>query len=58
MPEEKKKEEKPKRKESALKRFIMRRTGADKVVGGMQGKTPEQVEAERKKQDEARRKKK
>lgn len=50
-------QEKKEKKDSALRRFIMRRTQADKVVGGMKRKTPEEVEAERKREDEARRKK-
>ena len=51
--EQKKKNE---RKDNALRRFVLRMTGADKVIGGLQGKTPEEVEAERKQQDEERRK--
>jgi hypothetical protein len=46
-PEDKKK---AKRKDSALRRFILRVTGANKVNAGLKGQTPEEAEAERKKE--------
>ena len=48
---------KNKRKDNALRRFILRRTGADNVVAGLEeGMTPEQAAAEREKQRKNRKK--
>jgi len=57
MPKEKSPEEKKKakKKDSALRRFLLRATGAENVIGGLEGKTPEETKAER---DEKRKKKK
>lgn len=57
MAEKSEEQKKPKKKkDNALRRFILRATGADKVIGGLEGKTPEEVEAERKKRKNQKKK--
>ena len=43
------KKKKGKEKDNALRRFILRRKNADKIIGGLEGKTPAEVEEERRK---------